>query len=127
MYSQLKDDDSLEEAFDMLDVRFLNFYRKDILLYLENKEITENLFNHLANSVAIINPEALKDMSLIIRQEFKAILQGNRNKFNRLTGYHHFFRDFKRGRKSKRNLYYFLHNHIFSVLPKKKKQIFIES
>lgn len=127
MYDRLKEDPSNMEAFEALDNHLLNFYRADIVQYFEDGTKIDKIFDQLSSSLLQIAPKNLQDLNTVAKREIRAIISGNLTKYKRMNRTHHFLRAFKRGRKKRRNFYYFLHNHIFPVLPLKKNQVFIES
>lgn len=126
-YTRLKSNLQYTEAFEFLDKHLLNFYRADIVMHMKKSAYIDSIFESLSSSLELIDSQLLKQTSFIARREIRAIVNGNIKKFKRINHTHQFLRKLKWGLSSKRKLVYFLHNRIFSLLPTKKKQIFLES
>ncbi len=127
IYIALRGDSSYEDAYEFLDNHLLNFYRADIVMYLKNENQIDLIFDAVSKTLAMVHPEVLRNTSIIAKREISALIRGDLKKFKKLNRKHHFLREAKWGASSKRRFAYFVHNRIFSLLPLKKKQIFIES
>jgi len=127
LYIRLRGNPEYEEAYAFLDKHFLNFYRKDIIMHIKEEDHIDLIFNALSKTLALMDPNVIKNTSNITRIEIKSLLRGNIKLFKRINRRHQYLRELKWGLSSKRRFAYFVHNRIFSLLPMKKKQIFIES
>lgn len=127
IYCKFKSNLMYNESFRALDEHFLNYYRADIVVHMKDEKNIEPIFDYLSHAFLFLHPRALRTTNFIAKREIKAIASGNYKKFKRINRAHQFLREFKWGLKTKRRFSYFLHNRIFSLLPMKKNQIFIES
>src|SRR5699024_11064248 len=110
-----------------LDKRFLNYYRKEILIAISTKEDVEVLFEHLRQAVSLLGEKSVANASIILRRELKPIQKNNIKRYKKIMKRHNAFRELKESLGSRRRFYYFLYNHVFTKLPIKSKLVFFES
>lgn len=127
MYMELKDKYSDPEINTFLDEQLLNFYRKDIVLYIEGNYNVDQIFPSMHNVMMRLSDKQISLYDWILRREIKAIKKGDINKFKRINFRHHFLRDAYKARKSKRACFEFIYKHLFSKLSQKNKLVFFES
>lgn len=126
-YIDIKEFSQDKELNEFLDNKFLNFYRKDIVNYYDDEDNINHIFPKLYEASTKISKGYLDQYDYILKREIKTLLRGNKGKYINLIKRYNFFRDMKKGLKSKNNFYLFLYRRIFTKLPINKKLVFFES
>ncbi|WP_146913854.1 bifunctional glycosyltransferase/CDP-glycerol:glycerophosphate glycerophosphotransferase, partial [Halolactibacillus halophilus] len=128
MMSVLKDRYSSKlKVKKYLDHQFLNYYRKSIVTYLKKQNQSEEIFELLVKISNCFEEKALQNKSIILKREFKPILQNNYLKYTKIMNAHNTLRDIKRAGRSKHYLYTFLYRNVFIKIQMDDKLILFES
>lgn len=127
MYIRLKDLYSDESANVFLDTHFLNFYRKNIIIYFKNGEEVDDIFPDLSKAMGYVSTETLQEYDYVLRKEVRTLKKGNLSKYKRLNHRHQFLRDLRKGFTTKREFKKFIYKRIFNTLSVRKDWVFLES
>lgn len=127
MFTSLRNnhDDNLANKF--LDRHLLNFYRKEIVNFLSEVELIDDIYEELTNSISKVNFNEIKEQDFLFRKELKTIRKGNLKSFKKLFYTYKVLRDFRKSIHSTYQFKIFLYNHLFSKLPVQKNLVFFES
>lgn len=127
IYNQLKTDEISEEAQRFLDNKLLNFYRKRLVTEFKDDSTIDQYFDGLVESIQKIDPERLDNKDLILKNDVKAIKSNKKDSFRKLSNFHHFLRDVKRGLGSKKGRKELLYKRIFKNMSFNDKLAVFES
>ncbi|MBS4174056.1 bifunctional glycosyltransferase family 2 protein/CDP-glycerol:glycerophosphate glycerophosphotransferase [Bacillus sp. FJAT-49736] len=112
---------------DYLDLQFLNFYRKNVVMLFADSSNINDYFHLLIATAKKVSKHILKTMNIVVRNEIKLLAKGKKQSYSRLIAFHHFARNLKRALTGRTKMYYYLYNSIFLKLPLKEKTIIFES
>src|SRR5699024_1179516 len=127
IYMDLKIQHKSQSVQEFLDRHLLNYYRKHIIPIFKEEDNINKIFPLLNQSIEMIDPNIVKEYDKIFKFEIKSIKKKNVKKFKRTNSLLRFLRDLKESFKSRRKMYIFLYQHIFTKLPMKKNLVFLES
>lgn len=127
MYIYVKENYTDPLINNFIDIHLLNFYRKDMVIYLNKTGNIEVVYDRLNKAISLIDDQIIKMQDLFFTREINAIISGNVRKYKRLYKRYHMLRDLRNSLKSKYRMKLFVYDHIFSKLPIKKNLVFFES
>ena len=110
-----------------LQLIFLNFYRKEIIMLLENTENIHLIFDSLSVASKKISTEALNKTNFIVKSQIKLLQKNKEGLFINLIKLHHTLRKTKYALGGRTRLYIQLYQSVFKKLPIKEKTIVFES
>ncbi|TQS75936.1 bifunctional glycosyltransferase family 2 protein/CDP-glycerol:glycerophosphate glycerophosphotransferase [Ornithinibacillus gellani] len=124
VYHALKDQFPDEETQHYLDTQLLNYYRKEMVMYFKVNDHIDGVYEPLRVALKRVHPDEVQGW--FFKREMKAI-QRHVTAYKKVSKQHHLLRDMRNGMKSRRKLYIFLYQHVFSKLSIKENVIFLES
>ncbi|EIT83872.1 teichoic acid biosynthesis protein F [Fictibacillus macauensis ZFHKF-1] len=116
-----------QEVTTFLDRQFLNYYRKTVIMLLEDPEQVDQMFANVAHAVKQVDQLAMGTTNPIVKAELQQLYKEKQRTYRFLIRLHHFLRQAKRALKSKRKAFIFLYRQWFLKMPVKKKLIVFES
>jgi CDP-glycerol glycerophosphotransferase len=116
-----------EKIEEYLDIQFLNFYLRNVVMLFSEKNNIQAYFDRLSSSVRKVLPHMLKNINIVVRHELKLLAKGKQAKYTKLMSLHHFARNFKHAIKGRTKMYNQLYRSLFLRLPMKEKTIVFES
>ncbi|MGE6257439.1 bifunctional glycosyltransferase/CDP-glycerol:glycerophosphate glycerophosphotransferase [Heyndrickxia sporothermodurans] len=115
------------KAASFLDLSFLNFYRKTIIMLFANKGQIKNLFNEVSVAAAKVEKENWKKLNPVVRIEMNLLIKNKIKQYTNLVRLHHFARNVKRAIGSRRKIYVQLYRTFFMKMSLKERTIVFES
>ena len=110
-----------------LQMIFLNCFRKEIIMLLENTENIHLIFDSLSVASKKISTEALNKTNFIVKSQIKLLQKNKEGLFINLIKLHHTLRKTKYALGGRTRLYIQLYQSVFKKLPIKEKTIVFES
>lgn len=108
--NQLYDSDRIKK---IIDRDLLNFYRKVVVMYMENPDQFDEIFEQLHVAFLLLNQNSYKKLNIVVKKEIVSIIKNDKEKYKKLMALHHHLRAIKRSVRSKRNFYTYLHRKVF--------------
>lgn len=108
--NQLYDSDRIKK---IIDRDLLNFYRKVVVMYMENPDQFDEIFEQLHVAFLLLNQNSYKKLNIVVKKEIVSIIKNDKEKYKKLMALHHNLRAIKRSVRSKRNFYTYLHRKVF--------------
>lgn len=128
MYNRLKEQyGGYEIAADFLDIKLLNYYRKDIVTFFKNEKRIATIFFSLTDAMRKLNISRLQPYSWVLKTEVHALRSERIKKYKRINKRHQNLRDTRKGIRTKQQFYTLLYKKLFLKMPVKRNLVFIES
>ncbi|MCY9106314.1 CDP-glycerol:glycerophosphate glycerophosphotransferase [Bacillus atrophaeus] len=118
---------SNERIIHYLDLLFLNFYRKNIILLFKDTGKVDQFFNDVVSAAKKLNSQTLAKQPFHIRLEMKQLRRANIKKFKKSIKTHLEIRSLRQGLKSIKKFKIYCYRKFFIKMPLKEKQIVFES
>jgi len=129
VYTQQKDrldvDNSASNRY--LDDLFLNYYRRQIVMFLDNKKNVDHYFSKLSATAKKVDRKRLKEKNIIVRTQINMLIRGNKGAFSKTLQLYHGVRKVKWAFGGRTKLFIQLYRTLFMRLPLKERTIVFES
>ncbi|MBL4966664.1 bifunctional glycosyltransferase/CDP-glycerol:glycerophosphate glycerophosphotransferase [Bacillus halotolerans] len=116
-----------EKVIRYLDLLFLNFYRKNIVLLFKDIEKVDQFFENIAIAAKRLSRRALSNQPLHIRLEMKQLRNENIKKYKKSIKTHLEIRSLRQGLKSLKKFKIYCYRKFFIKMPFKENYIVFES
>ncbi|WP_153463445.1 bifunctional glycosyltransferase/CDP-glycerol:glycerophosphate glycerophosphotransferase [Sediminibacillus terrae] len=125
---------SLREAYKevpiagrYLDRQFLNYYRKQIAIYIKNTINIEEVYDLLKAGAKKVDENLLKNKSVILRKEMRTLRTKDLHKYKAIIKLHNNLRQIRNMTKSKNKFFIGLYRLVFMKMPVKDNMVILES
>lgn len=116
-----------EKVTRYLDLLFLNFYRKNIVLLFKDIEKVDQFFKDIAVAAKRLSRKTLANQPMHIRVELKQLRNENVKKYKKNIKTHLEIRSLRQGLKSLKKFKIYCYRKFFIKMPLKEKHIVFES
>ncbi|QTN00810.1 glycosyltransferase [Sediminibacillus dalangtanensis] len=110
-----------------LDQQFLNYYRKQIAIFIKNPLNIDEIYDLLESGAKKVDANLLKNKSIILRKEMKTLRTKDLPKYKSVIKFHNNLRQIRNMTKSKNKFFLGLYRLLFMKMPVKDNVVVLES
>ncbi|MBD8070560.1 bifunctional glycosyltransferase family 2 protein/CDP-glycerol:glycerophosphate glycerophosphotransferase [Bacillus sp. PS06] len=110
-----------------LDYIYLNFFRREIIMLLEDEKKVTEYAVQLSNTAKQLSQNAFNNLNPVVKRELSLLRNEKINTFANTIKFHHFLRKIKYALGGRTKLFLQLYRSFFMRLPIKEKTIVFES